>query len=231
MSAARAECTRDDQCRAGRRCVAGACAWVECTVDTACPANQICVHGRCARPPAGTANQPPPRAPTSANPLPPPDTPARTRLRNALVPFKGKVVRFSDGIAKDPADARALLQLGQVMSHEMGAAPGPELAAVIHAAGYAGGNNWQAVVAVWTGQTVLRSVGELVVHDMQGTIERIEVADGQIAVHLSRMGPDDPRCCPSEHAVCRLVVRDGLLTPAPKETGVMCDPQGRCALR
>lgn len=173
----------------------------------------------------------PPAAPPTAAPTPglaPPTDQVRRRLLNSLVPFKGRVVRFADGIARDPGDSHALLQLGQVVQAELGAAHGPETIAVITAAGYDGGNNWQAVVAVWTGEGMLRSVGEYVIHDMQGSVERIAVADGQIAVHLSRMGPDDPRCCPSIEQVVRLAVKDGLLVAAEGEAQVTCDANGRC---
>lgn len=221
------QCARNVQCKAGRRCVDGRCAWVQCLVDETCGKGEICDNGLCV-----PLVVPEPVAPTTTAPrLLPPTDPARRALLNVLVPFKGKVVRFADGIARDPADARALLQLGQVVRAELGAAEGPETVAIITAAGYDGGNNWQAVVAVWTGTGMLRSVGEFVVHDMQGSVERIAVEDGRIAVHLSRMGPDDPRCCPSVKQIARLAVVDGRLVPAPGEARIACDAQGRCAAR
>lgn len=217
---AQAQCTADSQCKAPRRCVAGACAWVECAFDTQCKGEAICEGGICT--PAGRALKP--------AALPPQTNAARRRLLNALVPFKDGVIRFKDGLARDPRDARAAVRLGETRLAALEAGQPPLTIALIHAEGYDGGNNWQSIVAVWRGDATLTAVGELVVHDMQGQVTGVDVEGQTLIVHLRRMGPDDPRCCPSQLSSIRLRVSNGVLKPLSHQKGLDCNPTGQCFL-
>lgn len=222
-----AQCTDDAQCKAPRQCVDGRCAWIGCAYDTQCKGDTVCEGGLCVSPKRPL--DPPPERLTAA--LPPASNAVRGRLRNAMVPFNAGVLQFKDGIAKDPVDAQAVLRLGQTLSAELDARPGAEIVALIHAEGYDGGNNWQGVVAVWAGDDPLTAVGALTVHDMQGGIDRVELVEREVRVHVKRMGPDDARCCPSVARVVRLVVDEGVLKVGPGESGAVCDVAGRCVLR
>lgn len=229
---ARAQCTADAQCKAPRTCVEGRCAWSACAFDTQCKGDTVCEAGLCVAP-RRPLDPPKPRLSAA---LPPATDHVRRRLLNAMVPFKGGVLQFVDGIAKDPVDRRAVLRLGPTISAELDARAGAETVALIHAEGYDGGNNWQGVVAVWTGegqraQTPLTAVGALTVHDMQGGIDRVEVVHRELRVHVRRMGPDDARCCPSVARVLRLVIDKGVLQAAAGESGAICDAGGRCGVR
>lgn len=52
-----ARCTSDNECRAGRVCVQGACAYATCARDVDCPEPMICEKGSCVSAPADTPIQ------------------------------------------------------------------------------------------------------------------------------------------------------------------------------